>query len=268
MLKKLKKLQKEFESDFKTTHGKAAVTVYLVLRVLVIICMVLEFLRGDLNNAFLCLLSLILFLMPFFIEKSFKIDFPDAFEIIIFLFIFSAEILGEINNFYGNIPHWDTILHTINGFLCASVGFSLVYLLNENSKSINLSPFFVSLVAFCFSMTIGIAWEFFEYTADNFLGLDMQKDYYIENINTVTTDETNSNKVVKYKDIEYTILYDKNNKEIAKLDNYLDIGLHDTMKDLIVNFIGATVFSIFGYLYITRKGKFKFIDNLLLKSRT
>ena len=116
-------------------------------------------------------------------------------------------------------------------------------------------------------MTIGIAWEFFEYTADNILELDMQKDYYVENINTVTTDETNSNKVDKYKDIEYTILYDKDNNEIIKLDKYLDIGLHDTMKDLIVNFIGATVFSILGYLYITKKGKFKFIDGLLLKSR-
>lgn len=268
MLKKLNKIKKAFHEEIKQTHGKISVTVYLTLRILVIICMILEFLRGDLNNAFLCLLSLILFLMPFFIEKKFKVDLPDALEIIIFLFIFSAEILGEINNFYGNIPHWDTILHTINGFLCGGVGFSLIYLLNENSKAISLSPFFVALVSFCFSMTIGIAWEFFEYGADTLLGIDMQKDYYIENINTVKTDETNANKIIKYQNIEYTIMYDKENNELAKINNYIDIGLHDTMKDLIVNFIGALIFSIFGYLYILNKDKYHFLDNFILKSRT
>ena len=169
MIKKIKNIVKTIDDEMKKTHGKASITVYFTLRILVIICMILEFLRGDLNNAFLCLLSLILFLMPFFIEKHFKIDLPDTLEIIIFLFIFSAEILGEINNFYGNIPHWDTILHTINGFLCASVGFSLVYLLNKNTKFINLSPFFVVLVSFTFSMTIGVMWEFFEYGADTIL---------------------------------------------------------------------------------------------------
>lgn len=267
MFKKIKKIKKAFDDEIKQTHGKWSVTIYFSLRILVIICMILEFLRGDLNNAFLCLLSLLLFVIPFFVEKRFKIDLPDTLEIIIFLFIFSAEILGEINNFYGNIPHWDTILHTLNGFLCASVGFSLVYLLNKNIKSINLSPFFVTLVSFCFSMTIGVVWEFFEYSADNIFRLDMQKDYYVNSINTVKTDATNSNKVVKYNNIEYTIIYDDNDNEIARFDNYIDIGLHDTMKDLIVNFIGAIVFSIFGYFYITQKGKFKFIDQLLLKSR-
>ena len=265
MFKKYNKIKKVFQEEIKQTHGKASVTVYLTLRILIIICMILEFLRGDLNNAFLCLLSLVLFLMPFFIEKKFKIDLPDTLEIIIFIFIFSAEILGEINNFYGNIPHWDTILHTINGFLCASVGFSLVYLLNKEVDSVNLSPIFITLVAFCFSMTIGIAWEFFEYASDTVLGIDMQKDRYIENINTVLTDETKSNKTIKYNDIEYTILYDEQGNEIAKINNYIDIGLHDTMKDLLVNFIGALVFSIFGYLYILNKEKYNFIDNFLLK---
>lgn len=268
MKKKFKSIQKSLIEE-TNTHGKSVITVYFILRFLVILCMILEFLRGDLNNAFLCLLSLILFLMPFFVEKHFKIDLPNTLEIIILLFIFSAEILGEINNFYQVIPEWDTILHTLNGFLCGAVGFSLVDLLNEKSKSVNLSPIFVCLVSFCFSMTIGIAWEFFEYFADNsFLNTDMQKDTYIETINTVKTDPTKSNKVIKYKDIEYTILYDKDNKEIATLNNYIDIGLHDTMKDLGVNFIGALVFSIFGYLYILNREKYNFLDHFLLKSRT
>lgn len=268
MKKKIKSFRKDL-IEGTNTHGKSVIRVYFILRFLVILCMVLEFLRGDLNNAFLCLLSLIMFLMPFFIEKKLKIDLPNTLEIIVLLFIFSAEILGEINNFYQVIPHWDTILHTLNGFLCGAVGFSLVDILNTNSKSVNLSPIFVCLVSFSFSMTIGVVWEFFEYTADNsFISTDMQKDKYIDTINTVITDETKTNTVIKYKDIEYSILYDKDGKEIAKINNYIDIGLHDTMKDLGVNFIGALVFSIFGYLYILNRDKYNFIDHFLLKRRT
>ena len=65
MLRKYNKIKKAFKEEIKQTHGRVSVTVYLTLRLLVIICMILEFLRGDLNNAFLCLLSLILFLNRF-----------------------------------------------------------------------------------------------------------------------------------------------------------------------------------------------------------
>lgn len=272
MKKKIKNFRKILmeESD---THGKSVVTVYFVLRFLVILCMILEFLRGDWNNAFLCLLSLILFLMPFFIEKKFKIDLPNTLEIIILLFIFAAEILGEINNFYAIIPHWDTMLHTLNGFLCGAVGFSLVDLLNRNTKSINLSPLFILIVSFCFSMTIGVLWEFFEYTADNsVLKLDMQKDKIVSKISSVKINEEKENIPIVIDNIEYTIIYhkDKDNNIIeTKINNgYLDIGLHDTMKDLGVNFIGALVFSIFGYLYILNRDKYHFINNFIPIGRT
>lgn len=246
-------------------NDKKAIFTYYTLRILVIICLIRELMNGSFQNAALCILSLFLFSLPFFIEKKFKIKLPSLFERIIFIFIFSAEILGEINNFYVTIPHWDTILHTLNGFLCASVGFSLVYLLNENSKSIELSPIFVALVAFCFSMTVGVVWEFFEYGMDTIFKLDMQKDKYVETINTVTTDTEKKNNVIRYKDIEYTIIYDKEDNEIAKFDNYLDIGLHDTMKDLIVNFIGAFIYSVFGYLYILNKDKSKLAGKFIIK---
>lgn len=238
-------------------NDKKSIFIYVVLRVLILICMIRELINGNIENAMLCILSLFLFFLPFLIEKKLKIELPIILEIIIFLFIFSAEILGEINNFYGIIPYWDTILHTLNGFLCASIGFSLIYLLNENSKSFHLSPIFVALVSFCFSMTIGVVWEFFEYGMDNVFKLDMQKDNYVYELRTVTLDPENDNNVIAFEGIDYTIAYDKNNNEVVKLDGYLDIGLHDTMEDLIVNFIGAFVFSIFGYLYIINSDKYK-----------
>lgn len=248
---------------------RSSIAVYFTLRFLVIICMVLEFLRGDINNAMLCLLSLALFLMPFFIEKKFQIQLPNALEIIIMLFIFSAEILGEINNFYGIIPYWDTILHTINGFLAAGVGFALFDLLNKNVKSVNLSPAFLAIVAFCFSMTIGVLWEFFEYSADIYFRTDMQKDRIVKTVSSVELNKERKNIPIKINDIEYTIIYskDKNGKlvETKIKDGYLDIGIHDTMKDLLVNFVGAVCFSIFGYLYIKNRDKYEFVHNFIPK---
>lgn len=262
MLKKYKEKLKRIGNNSK----KSTLIIYAVLRLLVILCMILEFLRGDLNNAFLCFLSLILLIMPFFIEKKLKIDLPDTLQVIIMLFIFAAEILGEINNFYHIFPYWDTMLHTINGFLAAGVGFALFDLLNKHVEEIKLSPIFLCLVSFCFSMTIGVMWEFFEYQADTILHLDMQKDTIINNINTVTLDESHKNKVISINEIDETIIINKDkngNKTETKINGYLDIGLIDTMNDLKVNLIGAIVFNIFGYLYILNRDKYKFIKSFL-----
>ena len=189
--------------------------------------MILQIIRGDLNNALLCLLSLVLLFAPLFIQNKYEITLPDGLEISIYLFIFSAEILGEINNFYGIIPYWDTCLHTINGFLATAVGFSLVDLLNKNSKDINLSPFYLCLVAFCFSMTIGILWEFFEYGGDKFMKFDMQKDTLITNISSVYLNPDNVNKPIIVDNIGKTEIFDIDNKLLYVVDGgYLDIGSH------------------------------------------
>ena len=257
----MSKYIKKVRTKYRETK-KISLLVYLILRILVIICMVLEILRGDLNNAFLCLLSLLLFTIPTILEDKFKIGIPSVLESIIYLFIFSAEILGEINNFYGNIPHWDTILHTINGFLAAGVGFSLIDLLNKNSKGINLSPLFVAIVAFCFSMTIGVLWEFFEYGADRYLKFDMQKDRIVSTISSVELDPQKDNKAIVVNNIKETHIITDNDTVVID-GGYLDIGINDTMKDLIVNFAGAISFSFLGYLYIKNSNKYKFATNFI-----
>lgn len=243
---------------------RSSLFVYLLLRFLVIVCMILQLLRGDLNNALLCLLSLLLLFAPIFIQNKFEITLPDGLEISIYLFVFAAEILGEINNFYGTIPHWDTMLHTINGFLATAVGFSLIDLLNKNSKSVNLSPFYLCLVAFCFSMTIGVLWEFFEYSCDKFLLFDTQKDTIIETVSSVMINPDGKNKAIVLKDIGSTVVYDKSGNVLQVIEGgYLDIGINDTMKDLIVNFIGALVFCLFGYFTLANKKNCSFIDNFV-----
>lgn len=256
---KIKTLYKE--------NKKSSLLWYLTLRAMVIVIMVLRFLRGDFASVFLCGLTLILFLIPFWINKRLKIEIPNVLEIIIFLFIFSAEILGEIQNFYGIFKHWDTILHTLNGFLCGAIGFSLIDILNNSEKfHIKLSPLFVALVAFCFSMTIGVLWEFFEFGADQIFRYDMQKDRIVQEISTVELNPEGENKTVKVDNIEKTIIYTNKDGQISEIvidGGYLDIGIIDTMKDLIVNFIGAVVFSILGYFYIHNRDRYKFAENFI-----
>lgn len=265
-MKKIKNYYKNIINEIKESE-KSTVIVYFSLRFLVIICMVLQILHGDMNNAFLCLLSLILFTFPFFIQSKFKIELPNVLEILILVFIFSAEILGEINNFYGVIPFWDSLLHTLNGFLAAGVGFALFDLLNKNTKAINLSPLFLSIVAFCFSMTIGVLWEFFEFGADKYLNTDMQKDRIVTKINSVLINEKEENVAINLDDIEYTIVYGKTTDgksyEYKIDDGYLELGNIDTTKDLFVNFIGAFCFSVIGYLYIENRDNYKFINKFM-----
>lgn len=263
-MKKIK-VQKLIKMAYQETR-RSSLAIYIILRFLVILCMILQLLRGDLNNALLCLLSLVLLFAPLFIQNKFEITLPDGLEIAIYLFIFSAEILGEINNFYGIIPNWDTMLHAINGFLATAVGCSLVDLLNKNSKSIKLSPFYLCLVAFCFSMTIGVLWEFFEYAGDKFFNLDMQKDTIVQKISSVELNPDKENKPILIKDIDKTIIYDKEGNILQVIENgYLDIGINDTMKDLFVNFIGAIVFSTLAFFGLKYNKNNSFINKFIPK---
>ena len=259
MKSKTERLKKK-NSKIPYYHNKSTLAVYLVLRGLVILSLVRSALRADFESVFLCGLTLGLMILPSVFTRSLNIELPTTLEIIILLFIFAAEILGEINSFYIRVPNWDTMLHTLNGFLCAAIGFALVDMLNRSDRfSFQLSPAYLALVAFCFSMTVGVLWEFFEYTGDLFLGLDMQKDTIIHAIRTVELDPTRSNKVRAIKDIADVIIVSSDGSQQALgLGGYLDVGIHDTMKDLIVNFIGASVFSVIGYFYVKHKGKGRF----------
>lgn len=252
-------------SAHRTLRKKSVVAaVYIVLRLLVILVMVAQFFNGNFENVFLCILTLILFLLPTIFEKSLQIDLPNALEIIILLFIFAAEILGEIRAFYTTFAYWDTMLHTINGFLCAAIGFSLVDMCNRHKRvSLSLSPVYMAIAAFCFSMTIGVLWEFFECTMDQFFLLDMQKDTVVNVISSVNLDPTGGNTPVAIKGITDVIVVCGEEQIPLGVGGYLDIGILDTMKDLWVNFIGAVVFSIVGYFYVKSRGKGWFARNFI-----
>ncbi len=237
--------------------------VYVVLRVLVVGVLILQLLNGEYYDVFLCSLTLLLFLIPSFVERRLHIDVPNTLEVIILLFIFSAEILGEIQEYYLIFPFWDTMLHTLNGFLMAAIGIAMVDILNRSRRfKVRLSPVFVAVVAFCFSMTIGVLWEFFEYGMDMFFNMDMQKDTWVGVVNSVSLNPNGRN-IPERVAIESVVV----NGETWP--GYLDIGLHDTMKDLLVNFIGAVIFSLIGMIYIMGRGRGQFAPRFIprLKER-
>lgn len=244
---------------------KAVTAVYIFLRTSVVLVMLAQIFNRNFENVFLCVLTLFLFAMPSLLERKLDIDLPNTLEIIILLFIYAAEILGEIGAYYVTFPYWDTVLHTMNGFLCAAIGFSLLDILNRTSRVLfHLSPLYLAIVAFCFSMTVGVVWEFFECIMDQLFFLDMQKDSIVHTIGTILLDPAGGNHPVVLRNITDVIVVQSDGTQTTLgLGGYLDIGLLDTMEDLFVNFIGALLFSIIGYFYVRSRGKGKFVKRFI-----
>lgn len=253
------------EAQHLWKEKRSVTLVYILLRTSVVLVMLAQIFNRNFENVFLCVLTLLLFMMPSFMKRKLDVELPNTLEIIILLFIYAAEILGEIGAYYVTFPYWDTVLHTLNGFLCAAIGFSLVDILNRSSSErFNLSPLYMAIVAFCFSMTVGVIWEFFECTMDQLFFLDMQKDTVVSAIGSIMLDAPGGNHPVVIKNITDVIIVQADGTRTALgLGGYLDIGLLDTMEDLFVNFIGALTFSIIGYFYVKSRGENKFAKRFI-----
>ena len=253
------------ETQHLWKEKRSVTLVYILLRTSVVLVMLAQIFNRNFENVFLCVLTLLLFMMPSVMKRKLDVELPNTLEIIILLFIYAAEILGEIGAYYVTFPYWDTVLHTLNGFLCAAIGFSLVDILNRSSSErFNLSPLYMAIAAFCFSMTVGVLWEFFECTMDQLFFLDMQKDTVVSAIGSIMLDAPGGNHPVVIHNITDVIIMQADGTQTALgLGGYLDIGLLDTMEDLFVNFIGALTFSIIGYFYVKSRGKNKFAKRFI-----
>lgn len=245
----------------KIDKSKKVTVLYWVLEIVVVGTMIDQFRIENYNNVFMCVLTLALFNIPRIVDKRLHITLPTAMEVIIVLFIFAAEILGEIRSFYTVFSGWDTMLHTVNGFLMAAIGFTMIDVLNNHPKfHISMSPFFVSFVSFCFSMTIGVMWEFFEFGMDYFFLTDMQKDVFVTSFSSVALNPSGLNEPVYFKEVAGFVINGVRDGVPGVYEysgGFLDIGVSDTIKDLIVNCLGAVVFSVIGFFYIKNRGKGK-----------
>lgn len=225
---------------------KVKAGVYIIIRLILVSLLTAGILNGKWENVVTCVLTLGLLMLPLFIDRKLSVALPSVLETIVVLFVFAANVMGELGAFYEKIPIWDSLLHTVNGFICAGVGFGLTDILNRSERvKLSLSPMFVCLFSFCFSMTVGVVWEFFEFGADMLFEKDMQKDTIITAIHSGLI-SGKPNVIMHIRDITSTVV----NGENLGINGYLDIGLIDTMKDLLVNFVGAVVFDTIGWFYL------------------
>ena len=225
---------------------KVKAGVYIIIRLILVSLLTAGILNGKWENVMTCVLTLGLLMLPLFIDRKLSVALPSVLETIVVLFVFAANVMGELGAFYEKIPIWDSLLHTVNGFICAGVGFGLTDILNRSERvKLSLSPMFVCLFSFCFSMTVAVVWEFFEFGADMLFEKDMQKDTVITAIHSGLI-SGKPNVIMHIRDITSTVV----NGENLGINGYLDIGLIDTMKDLLVNFVGAVVFDTIGWFYL------------------
>ena len=230
-------------------ENRAEFAVYCVLCLITIAVIVYSAVQRNWTGCYNGVLTLLLFFLPAFLEERLHIELSTALEIITMLFVFCAQILGEVGMYYARFPFWDTMLHWTNGFLFAAFGFSLAEICNRSKKvSFQLSPFFLALVACCFSLSIGVCWEFIEYGIDVLTKSDMQKDSILTLISTGKLSPDGQTPVV-IKNITQTVITTADGQTYT-VNGYLDIGLFDTMKDLLVDFAGALIFSVIGYCSI------------------
>jgi uncharacterized membrane protein YjdF len=238
--------------------------IYCLLCLISLGVLLYSAIRRDFLGVFNALLSLLLFLLPSFLEDQLKIELSATLKIITMLFVFCAQILGEVGMCYARFPFWDDLLHWVNGFLFAAFGFSLAEIFNRRrSATFRLSPFYLALVACCFSLSIGVLWEFFEFFVDLLMHGDMQKDRVLSTISSGVF-SANGQSSVAVTNIVQTVITTADGS-VYTVNGYLDIGLFDTMKDLLVDFIGALIFSIIGYFHLKREGSHPLADALIPK---
>lgn len=265
MKQKKRKIPAFFQSFFqKIRRNRISFSVYILLYCITISVIILTALHGNWSGTFTGILALTLFLIPTVVEQTFRIELPTTLEIIVILFVFCAEILGEIGMYYTKYPFWDNMLHVTSGFIIAAFGFSLVDIANRNHRmEIHLSPLFLSLVACCFSISIGVLWEFFEFFGDLLLRTDMQKDFFLSSVSSSALNPESQSPIVINHIVQTAITLEDGT--VYTVPGYLDIGLFDTMKDLMVDAIGAVAFSILGFFYVRHRGKGKLVQQFLPK---
>lgn len=187
-------------------------------------------------------------------EYLIKFRFPALFNLLLY-FLIAGGILGSCYDVYYTIPRFDEILHGISGLLFAAVGFSLMkrILGNDHSKK---NFFLCLLVGALFSLTIANLWEMFEYASYALFGIDMQEDMIIDGFSSYLLNDTH-NKTVIIDGIVKTVIYLSDGSTYIIDGGYLDIGMYDTLNDMLVCLIGCLIFVVI--LLIDHKcgGKFR-----------
>ncbi len=241
-------------------RSRQAIATYILLITATVMILVVQLFKCNSDNTLTCIWAIVQYMLFVLAVNKLKIDLPASLEILILLFLFAHEILGDVFTFYTRFKFWDDMLHTISGFYIAAIGFALIDIMNRWDKySMVLSPICIGLIAFMFSVGSGVVWEFGEYFMDTFFHTDMQMDSVVQQISSVFFNPDGVNKAVT-KPINDIVV----NGDTWNFGGYIDVGLIDTMQDMLLNFLGALVFTFLGIRYLKGKGHFagKFIPRV------
>ena len=145
-----------------------------IVRVFIIILSIFMIYKENYDNLGILILTMLLTFYEIIIEKCFKIELSEKLKISLTIFIFSAQVLGTVLDFYGKFSWWDTMLHTVSGIIFFLVGETLIKQINKKTTDVNISLVIIILFSICFSLTTGVIWEVFEFFIDTTLGQNMQ----------------------------------------------------------------------------------------------
>ncbi len=223
-------------------ESKLCKALFLVCEVLCGYSIVRCILAHRLCSLLLSILSIFLLFLPSFVEKLFKCKLNRALYIAATLYAM-GPLLGEVYKLYYITSWWDKLLHCTGGVVFAMLGAHLASMLTQHKGSYPLCAVF----ALCFSMAVSVTWEFYEYASDTLFGTDMQNDTVITAIHSYELDPQPG----VADSIEGIHEVSVDGKPLP-FDGYLDIGLHDTMQDMLVETFGALVFAL---TYLFDKGR-------------
>lgn len=209
-----------------------------------------------LNNIVICVFISALLVMPWVFERCFGVEMPTMLKVFLILLMIGGPVLGKIYKFYYRINHWDKLLHTSSGFLFAIIGSLLPQLMDKKNKEHSLA--LTVTYAFFFTLSVAVIWEFFEYAMDRFFNMDMQQDTWVPSVNSYLLG-TEKGVIGRIPEISSVVV---NGQEIA-VNGYLDIGLIDTMNDMLVCTMGGIIYCIFSVLYAHRIKAVAWFKNLM-----
>lgn len=88
------------------------------------------------------------------------------------IFITFGVAVGSTVNLHTSFTGIDIPEHIFAGYLAGSFGFELCVLMQGTKRPIK--PSVQAMFALCFSVTLLVGWEFYEFTMDRLYGFDMQ----------------------------------------------------------------------------------------------
>ena len=228
--------------------------IYMFIKILLVVFILISIIRAIIINNFtmilVSLISLIIFCLPYLFGKIFHVKFPIFLNLIICVFVFLSQILGDVYDFYLLLPWWDDFLHFTSGIMIIEIAYFFMNIIGQYNNKIQLTPLYKVAVSFCFTISILAFWECFEFSCDKFLGTDTQKDTIVTKINSseFTKKDKDANRIIEMNSI---IIND--NDWIENYGGYIDIGLMDTMHDLLNGIAGTTIYSFVRYKFLKSK---------------